>query len=217
MKVIAINGGPRKEWNTATLLRHALDGAASNGAETKLIHLYDLSYKGCYSCFACKMIGNTSYGCCAAGDDLKPVLEEIAEADALILGSPVYFSNVTGQMRSFFERLMFPYMKYDANHSSLFKRKLSTAFIVTMNVTEEVLKQRGYDTTFKFFQDTMTHTFGHCEFLTFTDTLQFEDYSKYDAPRFDPVHKKQRREEVFPSDCKKVFDLGARFAEGVQK
>lgn len=54
MKVIALNGSPRKKWNTATLLKHALDGAASKGAETELIHLYDYNYKGCISCFACK-------------------------------------------------------------------------------------------------------------------------------------------------------------------
>jgi len=57
MKVIAINGSPRKKWNTATLLEKALAGAASQGAETELMHLYDLNYKGCISCFACKTIG----------------------------------------------------------------------------------------------------------------------------------------------------------------
>ncbi len=51
MKVIAINGSPRKRWNTATLLEKALEGAASQGAETELIHLYDIDFKGCTSCF----------------------------------------------------------------------------------------------------------------------------------------------------------------------
>jgi len=50
MKVMAFNGSPRKTWNTATLLEKALEGAASKGAETELIHLYDLNYKGCISC-----------------------------------------------------------------------------------------------------------------------------------------------------------------------
>ena len=55
MKIIAINGSPRKKWNTSTLLENALEGAASQGAETELIHLYDLDYKGCTSCCACKL------------------------------------------------------------------------------------------------------------------------------------------------------------------
>ena len=57
MKVIAVNGSPRKTWNTATLLEHALAGAAGSGAETEQVHLYDLEFKGCISCFACKKIG----------------------------------------------------------------------------------------------------------------------------------------------------------------
>ena len=54
MNVIAVNGSPRKTWNTATLLQKALDGTASAGAETELVHLYDLNFKGCISCFAFK-------------------------------------------------------------------------------------------------------------------------------------------------------------------
>jgi multimeric flavodoxin WrbA len=53
-KIIAINGSPRKEWNTATLLDHALRGAESHGAKTELIHIYDLDFRGCTSCFSCK-------------------------------------------------------------------------------------------------------------------------------------------------------------------
>ena len=53
MKAIAINGSPRKKWNTAILLENALKGAESEGAETEIINLYDLDYKGCKSCFAC--------------------------------------------------------------------------------------------------------------------------------------------------------------------
>ncbi len=51
MNVLAINGSPRKNWNTATLLQNTLDGAESQGAETELVHLYDLDFKGCTSLF----------------------------------------------------------------------------------------------------------------------------------------------------------------------
>ena len=124
MKVIALNGSPRKKWNTATLLKHAIDGAASKGAEVELIHLYDYNYKGCISCFACKLKGGKSYGRCAFKDDLKPILDRVHDADAIILGSPIYFGMPTGVMRSFTERLLFQYHTYDANYSSHFKRSL---------------------------------------------------------------------------------------------
>jgi multimeric flavodoxin WrbA len=71
MKAIGVNGSPRKKWNTATLLKKALEGAASEGAKTTLVHLYDLDYKGCISCFACKMRGGKSYGKCAVKDGLR--------------------------------------------------------------------------------------------------------------------------------------------------
>ena len=68
------------------MLEHALEGAASKGAETRLFHLYDLDYKGCISCFACKKKGGKSLGRCATRDGLTPLLEEIRGTDALILG-----------------------------------------------------------------------------------------------------------------------------------
>jgi multimeric flavodoxin WrbA len=86
MKVMAVNGSPRKTWNTATMLRKALKGAASQGAETELIHLYDLKFTGCTSCFACKIRGGKSYGRCAVKDGLAPILKKVKEADVLILG-----------------------------------------------------------------------------------------------------------------------------------
>jgi multimeric flavodoxin WrbA len=89
-----------------------LAGAAGSGAETELVHLYDLEFKGCISCFACKKIGGKNYGRCAVNDGLTPILKKISEADALILGTPVYFGAETGEMRSFLERLMFQFLTY---------------------------------------------------------------------------------------------------------
>ena len=77
MRIIALNGSPRKKWNTAILLQKALEGAASQGAKTELIHLYDHNYKGCISCFACKTLGGKSYGKCAVQDDLAPIFSKI--------------------------------------------------------------------------------------------------------------------------------------------
>jgi multimeric flavodoxin WrbA len=144
MKVMAFNGSPRKKWNTATLLEKALEGAASQGAETELIHLYDLDFKGCISCFACKTIGGKSYGRCAVEDDLTPVFSMIEEADAIILGSPIYFGTVSGEMKSFMERLLFPNLTYTDPPESLFPHRIKTGFIYTMNVTEDQMKEWGY-------------------------------------------------------------------------
>jgi multimeric flavodoxin WrbA len=213
MKIIAINGSPRKAWNTATLLNKALEGAASQGAETELIHLYDLDYKGCKSCFSCKMKNGKSYGRCAENDGLTPVLDGIEEAAGLILGSPIYLGAVTGEMRSFLERLIFPYLVYDRERSSLFKKKMPVGFIYTMGAPESRIKEAGYDRQFHLMDMILSRIFGgSSESLLVTDTYQFEDYSKYAVTGTDIEAKAKRRRDVFPADCQKAYDLGARMA-----
>ena len=211
MKVIAFNGSPRKTWNTATLLAMALEGAASRGAATRLVHLYDLKYSGCRSCFACKTRGGPGYGRCATRDDLAPILTEAAEADAILLGSPVYFASVSGEMKSFMERLLFPYLAYDAGHPSLFPRKIRTGFIYSMNVPEPDMTERGYRPHLDNNENFLKRVFGACETLCSFDTYQF-DYSKMVCTYFDPIKKAARRAEVFPLDCEKAFQMGARLA-----
>ena len=214
MKVLAINGSPRKKWNSATLLEKALEGAASRGAETEFIHLYDLDYKGCTSCFACKLKGGKSYGKCAMNDGLTPVLEKLAHADAFVLGSPIYFGTVTGEMRSFMERLLFPYLTYTRPPGSLFGRKIPTAFIYTMNVSEDLMKEYRYPVHIGLNENLLSRTFGQAESLCSFETLQFEDYDKVVFSYFDPEERRERRRTVFPEDCRRAFELGIRIVSG---
>ena len=209
---MAVNGSPRKKWNTATLLQKALEGAASQGADTELIHLYDLDFKGCISCFACKATGGESYGKCAVKDDLTPILKKVEEAEAIILGSPIYFLDVTGEMRSFMERLLYPYLTYTDPPQSLFHRKINTGLICTMNVTEEEMKALGFGRQLSLNELMMQLIFGASESLYSFDTYQFKDYSKIAGNRFDPEKKEKTRKEVFPRDCEKAFEMGLRFA-----
>ena len=211
MKVTAINGSPRRTWNTATLLEKALEGASSEGAETEMIHLYDLDFKGCISCFACKLRDGKSYGKCAMQDDLTPVLEQLEDADAVILGSPIYLGNSTGEMRSFMERYIFPYLVYSDEPLTLYPRNIPVGFIYTMGAKEEFFDMFGLRTTIGLNENLAKRIFGYSESLCSTDTYQFDDYSKYVADRFDPEEKAKRRKEVFPQDCEKAFEMGSRF------
>lgn len=216
-KIIAINGSPRKNWNTEILLKNALEGAAAQGAETELINLYGLNYKGCISCFACKLKDGKSYGQCICRDGLTSVLESIKQADALVLGSPIYFGAVTGEMRSFMERLLYPYLVYDEKSSSLFAKKIPTGFIYTMNSVEDKVEELGYEEHFKVNERFMKSIFGFAESLLVTDTYQFDDYSKYAASKFNVPQKEKRRQTQFPNDCLKAFAMGARFIKGVEE
>ena len=212
MKIFAINGSPRKTWNTAKLLQETLKGAASRGAETELIHLYDLDFKGCTSCFACKLKGGKSYGKCAMRDGLTPVLEKLAEADAFVLGSPIYFGTVTGEMRSCMERLLFPYFVYAQQPQSLFGRKIPTAMLYTMNISEEMMRAVQYPVHMGANQNYLERIFGQAETLYACKTLQFEDYDKVVFDYFDPVERREKYEKNFPEDCRRAFELGVRLA-----
>ena len=100
MKVIAFNGSPRKNANTVTLLEAVLEGAAEKGAETRLVNLNELNAKGCQGCEACKK----APGKCALKDDLAPLLEEMTECDAIVLGSPIYWFRVSSQLKMLIDR-----------------------------------------------------------------------------------------------------------------
>lgn len=213
MKIIAINGSPRKNSNTAVLLEHAMEGASQQGAETELINLYDLDYKGCMSCFACKLKGGKSYGKCAYKDELSPVLEKVLAADALLLGSPIYFHAVTGEMRSFLERLMFPILTYTEGYKGLLEKKIPVGFIYNMNVTKEYMLEANYPQVLRFAENSLEGLFGSCEPLHVNDTLQFKDYSKYVVTVFDENKKKKVKEEQFPIDCENAFQLGSRLIQ----
>lgn len=215
MKAIGINGSPRKKWNTAMLLEKALEGAATLGAKTELIHLYDLNYQGCISCFKCKLKDGKSYGHCNVNDELKPVLQKIEEADILILGSPIYFGNVTGEMRSFIERLMFQHLVYNKERITLRKKDIPIGFIYTMNIPETMLDETNYRKTFGLMESSLKRLVSGIDVssLYVTDTYQVDDYSKYDMTMFDAELKAKRREEEFPKDCQKAYEMGKRLVQ----
>lgn len=212
MKILAFNASPRKKGNTVTMVREALAGAASRGAETELVHLYDLDYKGCTSCFACKLKEGKSYGRCAMNDGLTPFFKKVEEADGLLLASPVYLGATTGEMRSFLERLVFPYYTYTDPPHSLFPKKIRVGLIYTFGATEKMVEERGWDKTLDMTGAFIKAILGDVQTVRAFDTYQFDDYSKYESSRFDPAHKAARRRDVFPQECKRAFDMGTWLA-----
>ncbi|TCL63340.1 NADPH-dependent FMN reductase [Hydrogenispora ethanolica] len=137
MKVLALNGSARKNGNSATMLKNAMEGAKAAGAETKLINLYDLNYKGCTGCEACKLLGGKSFGRCALRDDLTPVLVEAIAADVLLIGSPIYWHDITGMLRAFLERFWFPTLTYTKERKLLYPKRIKVGMIFTTNAPAE--------------------------------------------------------------------------------
>ena len=221
MKAIFINGSPRKGWNTHQMLEAAAEGARSVGAETEVIHLYDLNFTGCKSCFACKLVGSKTNGICAVRDDLRPVLEKIMDADVLVVGSPIYYSHLTGETLSFQERLIFPVMHYGADENGNIIRDLPKpkrcGLIATMNCPEQFMERHHCPELLEEFVGSLTWLLGDGsskgEVVCACDTWQFTDYSMYDVPMFDVEKKAEQREKQFPIDLQNAFDMGKRLCE----
>ena len=105
MKTIIINASPRKNWNTAQLLKETLKGAKSVGADTEYIDLYDLNFTGCRGCLACKR-KDVQRCKCYWKDDLSPLIDKILQANTLLIGSPIYLGNTTSQFNALFFKLL---------------------------------------------------------------------------------------------------------------
>jgi multimeric flavodoxin WrbA len=209
MKIIAINGSPRKNWNTATLLNQALAGAASAGAETELIHLYPLNFKGCASCFCCKRTGAKRV--CALRDDLAPVLEKLCGADAAIFGSPIYLMSVTSELKACLERFVYPYITYMKEKASHFPRRLPIAFIYTSGAPQGLIEQvRAGLNPCEGLMDRVFYE--KPETLFSYNTWQFQDYDQYEHSAFDLKDKARQKAEQFPRDCEAARKLGTRLA-----
>jgi multimeric flavodoxin WrbA len=99
MKVLAINGSPRKDGNTQSLLNKMLEGARNAGADCEMISLNDLTYKACQEC---DLEIVEKY--CIYDDDMTQVYEKVDNTDILIIGSPVFFGNITAQLKAMVDR-----------------------------------------------------------------------------------------------------------------
>lgn len=209
MKIVGILGSPRKGWNSQQLLESALEGAHEQGAETELYFLGEGIFRGCNSCFACKVkASQAAGGLCVLQDDLRPILKSSLEADGLILASPIYLGDVSSGMRAYMERLLFPMVSYEKNRKSFFEGHIETAFLFSMGLPEEDALARRYDLIYANQERYLKLLGGDCKILASYDSMQFEDYSKMAASKYNPIDKARIRNDVFPKDLERARRLG---------
>lgn len=154
-RLVCVLGSPRTPGNSETLAMKVAEKARSLGAEVRTYRLYDLNYKGCHGCMSCK----TGSESCVVEDDLKPVLDAVASADAVVLASPIYFGDISGQLKCFVDRT-FSYLVPDffkTSNPSRLKPGKKLALILTQgdpnesahNIVpeyEEIFRFMGFDT-----------------------------------------------------------------------
>ncbi len=207
-KIVVVNAGPRRGWNTDTLITEAAKGAEAAGATIQRFDLFRLDkYTGCVSCFGCKKEKNK--GRCVCRDGLAPVLDAIRESDGLIIGSPNYLSELTASFRALYERLIFQNLTYNLEAPCCNAHPVPVLLIMTSNAPDT-----NYLGLVQNYQRTLSGFVGPTEVLVSGDTLQLKDYGKTDWPwtLFDPEEKQRRHETVFPRECRKAYEMGATLA-----
>lgn len=206
--IILIDGGPRKTMNTAQLLQQFAMGAesAGKGVQVKTVRLYDLDFKGCMSCMACKVKAKAS-NVCKFNDVLSPILDEVAKADGLVLGSPIYFGDVTGKMRMFLERLVFPWLSYN-DYSLTAQKRMPVVLLETMNGTAERNNSNGYGSM----EPCIVAALGNPEHLVAYNTYQVKNYDHYELAGFSEEAKRKYRDEHWQQDLQSAFEAGRRMA-----
>lgn len=123
MNVVAFNGSPRKDGNTAAMLRHVLQELEGAGIKTELVQLADLKLRGCRACYQCFTAKNRH--CALADDGLNACIDKMLAADGILLGSPTYFADLTADLKALIDRAG---MTARAN-GEMFRRKVGAAVV----------------------------------------------------------------------------------------
>lgn len=210
-KVVVVNAGPRRGWNTDTLLSEAALGAEEVGANAQKFDLFRLDkYTGCVSCFGCKK--NAYAGHCVCNDGLTCVLDAIREADGLIIGSPNYLSEMTASFRALYERLVFQNLTYNAERPCCNERFIPVLLVMTSNAPDT-----AYELLLQGYQQTLSRFVGPTQTFVSGETLQLKDYGKTDWEWsfFDPEARIHRHETVFPEERRAVRELSRQMFEAV--
>jgi len=211
-KIVIIDGGPRRNMNTAQMVASFAEGVRSVGSDIdiKQYRLYDINYRGCMSCLACKLKGKSSQ-VCVFKDGLKEVLDEVSTSDGLAIASPIYMGRNTAQTQAFLERLVFPWLSYNDFSLSTVK-KMPVVFIYTMNATEEMLPMAL--PLLDFTEKLVASGLGSADRIIAFNTTQVKDYSRYEMAAASQG-KAEYRAEHWEKDLHKAFEAGHKMAEQI--
>lgn len=209
MIVYAISGSPRKKWNCAQLMEEFSNGVKEviPDAEVRTVYLYDYKYTGCRSCFGCKLKKGIPLQC-TVKDDIFELLKEVRNSDGIILASPIYYFDLSAQMRGFLERLLYP---------GASPKNIPTAFIYAMNATEDVCDKlfgKHLDDIETFVESTF-----HVKPVRISsyDTYQRAPEELYRPSHMNMQAKKERHDTQFPLDLQAAHEEGRKFAQTILK
>lgn len=185
-KVVIFNGSPRYDGNTSTILQYIERGAKERHATVKVYNLFTLKMSCCRGCFACRL---DDKGKCSIEDDLTPAIKELEDADAIVIGTPVYFMQMNGLTKNLYDRL-FPLMTNDG------QPRWGNKKIVTV-YTQAHDDPHMFDTYFDFCSQTLLPGFG------------FVDEERIVCPHANNPETAEDNRELMTM----VYELGHRLGE----
>ena len=212
MKIYALCASPRKRWNSDQLLDAFVEGVREQApeAEVEKVYLYDLDYKGCRSCFGCKLAKGD--GSCVVRDSIHDLLIDIRKSDGFVYAAPIYFCDIPGQLRTFLERLMYP---GDSEYV------IPTAFIYTMNAPEELKEKFHFEGALSTSKRFLESTFRQAPECVYSfNTYQYNDSDAFtDGFRMYGAsdEKKERNRVQFPVDLQNAYNAGVNLVRRIQE
>ena len=145
MKVVAFNGSPRKDGNTAILLNYVLKELSAEGIETELVQLAGKKIIGCRGCYKCWERKDAR--CAVENDILNECIEKMLDADGILMGSPVYYGDITAEMKALLDRSFF----VARGNNFLFSRKVAAAVVAVRRTGAS----NTLDTMYRYFTPAM--------------------------------------------------------------
>lgn len=213
-KIMIIDGGPRLFMNTDSMISAFVQGVNEGGGVAKVVRLYGIDYKGCRSCMACQLKGQR-VASCLYQDGLTEILKECSQADGLVLASPIYYGETTGMMRTFWERLTFPWLDY-SHGTFLAPKKMPVAFIYTMNGSPsngEKVRRSSMRNVEMLTDMALSHEIGReIEVVMANNTIQVYDYNLYNFADGTSEAKQKWHDAHWEDDLRRAREAGRRMA-----
>jgi len=207
MKVVAVNASPRKGWNSEQMLDALIAGAREEcpAAEVEKVQLYDLDFKGCRGCLACKR-KDAPKGQCRFPDGATGLLRAIKSADGFAFAAPIYYFEVPSQLRAVFERLFY---SGSADH------EIPVAAVYTMNQPRENM-EKYFGRHLEDLSMHLRNAFNaEPEVVYAFQTLHWKDPERFVFPREFYEERKRIHDTRFANDQQSAREAGRRLAERI--
>ncbi|MBE6508295.1 MAG: flavodoxin family protein [Methanobrevibacter sp.] len=201
MKTVVINADPKRKEHNAQLMQSAMKGAESVGADVKYVDLYKLDLSGCRICRICKNDEDTCK--CYWKDELSPLIEEILNADCLLVGAPIFFSSPSSHYMALLERMIYCIVSYKTGNK--FKGKVNVGLFYTINYPKDYF-EKSVRPHLKQSEDVLKMLNGKVVVDSF-NKISKNDYANMDE---DSIKSK---EDQFARDLEKTFEIGADLSQ----